>query len=122
MRLVIYRITFAVMVALTVWVVFVAVRIERLNAEAGFYLPRQDEGGKWRISRENEPRNQLRGLVGNVGLLQYLFAPLLVGLAAFHSARRDSAMRRCLAVSSGILGLVALSFALYRAYLPSLGW
>jgi len=119
---VIYRITFAVMVVLALWVLFAAVRIERLNAEAGYYLPRHDEDGKWRVSRESTSRDQLRGLITSVGLFQYVFAPLVVGLAAFHLGRRDSAMRRWLATFSGIIGLVALSFAFYRGYFSSLGW
>ena len=118
----IIRITFLVLVVLTVWVAVSAVRIERLNAEAGYYLPRHDEDGKWRVSRDDTPRDQLRGLIIRVGLFQYLLAPLVVGLAAFHVARRDSATRRSLAACSGVVGLVALSMAFYRGYFSSLGW
>src|SRR5215471_9422132 len=48
---VMHRITFAVMMSLAVWVGFTSFRIERLNAEAGFYLPRRDGGadGTWRV-------------------------------------------------------------------------
>src|SRR5437867_350241 len=99
----IYRITFALMIGLAVWVALSCVRVERLNAQAGFYLPRRDGGadGQWRISRQNTPRDQLRGLIMSAGLLQYLFAPIVVGLAAFHLSRRGSAQRRWLAASAG---------------------
>jgi hypothetical protein len=64
----------------------------------------------------------LRGLIVSAGLLQYLLAPLLVGLASVHLARRESAMQRFLALGSGVVGLAALSLALYRGYYSSLGW
>jgi hypothetical protein len=119
---VIIRLTFLLLVGLTVWVVVSAVRIERLNAEAGYYLPRHDDDGKWRISRESTPRDQLRGLVSSIGLLQYLFAPLVAGLAAFHLSRREPAARRLLAACSGVVGIAALGLAFYRGYFSSLGW
>ena len=118
----IIRITFLVLLTLTVWVAVSAVRIERLNAEAGYYLPRHDEEGKWRVSREGTPHDQLRGLVTNVGLPQYVFAPLVVGLSAFYLSDRESATRRLLSACSGVVGLAALSLAFYRGYWSSLGW
>ena len=118
----IIRITFLLLVGLTVWVAVSAVRIERLNAATGYYLPRHDDDGKWRISRESTPRDQLRGLVSSIGLLQYLFAPLVVGLSAYPFSRRDSAARRLLAACSGVVGIAALGLAFYRGYFSSLGW
>jgi hypothetical protein len=120
----IHRITLAVMVGLALWVALTAVRIELLNARADFYLPRRDDGadGQWRVSLQNMPRDQLRGLIMSAGLLQYLFASLVVGLAIFHISRRESGRRRWLAFCSGVVALTALSLALYRGYYTSLGW
>jgi hypothetical protein len=116
------RITFAVMVGIALWVTTAAVRIEIQNASAGYYLPRRDkEPGKWRMSRENTPRDQLRGLVSTVGLFQYLLAPLLMAPAAIHATRRNTPWRRWLALGSGAVGLIALSLAFYRGYFSSLG-
>lgn len=70
-----------VMFLLTALVLQTDVRIEVLNFQAGSYLPRKDRNpdgtladGKWRVSLENSPRDQLRALVGTYGLLQYLLA------------------------------------------------
>ena len=122
MRPVFHRFTLAFMVALALWVASVAVRIETQNAAAGYYLPRRDEEpGKWRMSRENTPRDQLRGLVSTIGPLQYLLAPLLMALAPIYLTGRSTLSRRWLGVSSGVVGIVALSLALYRGYFSSLG-
>lgn len=85
-----HRLILAVMVGLALWVTAVAIRIETQNAAAGYYLPRRDEPGKWRISRENTPHNQLRSLVSTVGLCQYLLASLLMALAAVYITRRNT--------------------------------
>jgi len=112
----------ALMVGAVLWVGHVAVRIEIQNAAVGYYLPRRgDESGKWRISRENTPRDQLRGLVSTVGLWQYLLAPMLMALAADQVARGSTPLRRWLGISSGVVGLLALSLAFYRGYFSSLG-
>jgi len=66
-----FRITFAVMVALAIWVGFVSVRIERMNAEAGYYLPRHDDDGTWRLSSLATPRDQLFRQVASIGCDQY---------------------------------------------------
>ena len=115
------RLTPAFTVGLALWVTAVAGRIETQNAAAEYYLPRRDEPGKWRTSRENTPRNQLRKLVSTVGLWQYLFAPLLLALAGIHMARRHTAWQWWLGLGSGVVGLGALSLALYRGYFSSLG-
>jgi hypothetical protein len=88
------RFTLALMVGGALWITFVAIRIETQNATAGYYLPRHDEPGKWRMSRENMPRDQSRTLVSTVGLCQYLLAPLLMALAAVHITRRDMPWQR----------------------------
>jgi hypothetical protein len=116
-----HRLVLAVMVGVTLWVAAVAIRIETQNATTGYYLPRRDEPGKWRISRENTPRDQLRTLVSTVGLCQYLFAPLLLALAAVHITRRNRPWRRWLGIGSAGVGLVALGLALHRGYFSSLG-
>ena len=115
-----YRATFAVMVALAIWVAFVTIRIERMNTEAGDYLPRDHEG-PWRLSSQATPRDQLYLWVASVGCAQYLFAPLVIGLAVFHSSRRFSAKRRYLAACCGVVGLLVLGLVFYREYLPSFG-
>ena len=112
----------ALMVGAVLWVGHVAVRIEIQNAAAGYYLPRRDdEPGKWRISRENTPRDRLRGLVSTVGLWQYLLAPMSMALAADQVVRGSTPLRRWLGISSGVVGLLALSLAFYRGYFSSLG-
>ena len=115
------RFTLALMVGGALWVAAVAIRIETENAAAGYYLPRHDEPGKWRTSRENMPHNRLRTWVSTVGLCQYLFAPLLVALAAIHITRRDTPWQRWLGIGGTAVGLMALSLALYRGYFSSLG-
>jgi hypothetical protein len=119
---VIRHLTFLVLLLVTVWVAVSAVRIERLNADAGVYLPRHDDDGEWRVSRDGTPRDQLRRLVSSIGLLQYLFAPLVVGLSALHLVRRESGKRRIVVACSGVVGLAALILAFYRGYFSSLGW
>lgn len=116
------HITFLVLLVVTGWVGLCAVRIEKLNSDAGFYLPRHDDVGKWRISREGTPRDELRELVSGIGLLQYLLAPLVVGLSSYHFSRRDSAARRLLASCCGVIGIVSMALAFYRGYFSSLGW
>jgi hypothetical protein len=116
------RVTLAFMVGAALWVTSVAIRIEVQNAAAGYYLPRRDgEAGKWRMSRESTPRDQLRGLVSTVGLSQYFFAPLLMALAAIHATGHNAPWRRWLALSSGVVGVIALGLAFYRGYFSSLG-
>ena len=115
------RFTLALMVGGALWVTFVAIRIETQNATAGYYLPRRDDPGKWRMSRENMPRDELRTLVSTVGLCQYLLAPVLMALASIHITRRDRLWQRWLSIVSALLALVALSLAFYRGYFSSLG-
>jgi hypothetical protein len=116
------RFTLAVLVLLTLRVALSVIRIERLNAEAGHYLPRHDEDGKWRISRENIPCDQLRGLIQSVGLWQYLAAPGVIGLAAIlYMRRRKSPVSACVAVVCGLIGGIALLLVFYRGYFTSLG-
>ena len=71
------RVLIIVMLLLTAFVMHSAARIELLNMRAGYYLPRSDRNpdgtftdGKWRISQENGPRDQLRAAVQTFGLLQ----------------------------------------------------
>ncbi len=118
----IVRLPLLAILAMTAWVGMSAFRIERLNADADFYLPRTDEDGKWRVSLDATPRDQLRGLVGGVGLLQYIVAPILIGLSAFYFTRHESASHRIIAVFGTLMGLAALGLAFYRGYFTSLGW
>ena len=109
--------------SLTFWVVLTAVRIERLNAQSGYYLPRRDGGtdGKWRQSLQRSPRDQLRDLVGSIGILQYLFAPLAFVVGLFGAARLHSFPARTFSGLCSLLALVCLGLALYRGYFTSLG-
>jgi hypothetical protein len=116
-----HRFLLAVMVGIALWVTAIAIRIETQNAAAGHYLPRRDEPGKWRMSRENTQRDQLRTLASTVGLCQYLLAPLLLALAAVHVTRRNRSWQRWLGIGSAAIGLVALGLALPRGYFSSLG-
>ena len=115
------RLTLVFMVGLAFWVSSIAIRIEVQNAAAGYYLPRRDEAGKWRMSRENTPRDQLRGLVSTVGLSQYFFAPVLMALAATRAIRPNTPLGRWLALGSGAIALIGLGLAFYRGYFSSLG-
>lgn len=116
------------MALLTAFVLQTAVRIEVMNVRAGYYLPRTDRNpdgtfadGKWRISQENTPRDQLRDLVQTFGLLQYVLAPLLFILSvALLLSRRTwvkVAATMCMFVATA-----GISLAVYRGYYPALGW
>jgi hypothetical protein len=122
------RVAVLVMILLAAFVIQTAARIEVLNSQAGNYLPRQDRNpdgtfadGKWRASLENTPRDQLRGVVQTLGLLQYLLAPLLLILAVAVSLRsRELRTKRAGAVCA-VVALIAVSLMLYRGYYQSLG-
>lgn len=118
------RILLIAMLSLACWVCMSAIRIERVNAQAGFYLPRQDNGddGKWRVSPDSTPRDRLRELVMSIGLLQYVFAPILLSSGYYFLFHRSSKMRVFLGAFCGIVGVSALILAVYRGYYSSLGW
>jgi hypothetical protein len=113
------------MVAVTVWIAVTGIRIEQLNAQAGYYLPRRDGGadGKWRVSINASPRNELRDVVSGAGLWQYLLAPAVAVVATWLSGQKSTgkALRRCCQVCAAV-ALVFLSLAWYRGYFTSLGW
>jgi hypothetical protein len=111
------------MVLLALWVAISCVRIELLNAQADFYLPRKDGGadGAWRVSPNNEPRDQLRGLIEVTGLLQYPLAMLLAGLAVWQLSKRGIKTDKRVVVCCLVVSLVALAMAVYRGYYTSLG-
>jgi hypothetical protein len=112
------------MMLLTLWVAGVAIQIERVNAEAGYYLPGRhgDNIGKWRLSRDGLPRDRLRGLVSGSGLLQYPLGLAVIGLAFSHFVPPASRERRWAAVCCGIVGMIAIGLGFYRQYFASLGW
>ena len=117
-----YRLAFPVMVVLALWVGLTTVRVELQNAAANHYLPRVDsEPGKWRVSRERTPRDELRSMIQNIGLLQYILAPLLLGISVVYLASSKGAFRKAIPISCCLIGLVALAFALYRGYYTNLG-
>jgi hypothetical protein len=111
-------------VPLAAWTFIVAVRIELLNAEAGYYLPGRhgDTIGKWRISADDSPRDRLRGLVSRYGIWQYPLTVVLVFSSFFICVSSASMVKRWTAVCTGLIGLAALGLAIYREYFPSLGW
>ena len=116
------KITFVIMLLLAGWVTFVAIRIELLNAAAGYYLPVKQPDGKWRISPFNTPRDQLREVIYSMGLVQYPLALALIALSVFQFVgNNDLPSRRKIALVSCIIGITAFSLASYRGYLPSLG-
>jgi hypothetical protein len=117
-----------VMVLLAGTVLQTAARIEVMNIRAGNYLPRSDRNpdgsfsdGKWRISPDNTPRDQLRGLVETFGLAQYVLAPLLLlfAIAVYLKSRRWWA--KAAAVFSLSVAGIAISLMFYREYYQSLG-
>lgn len=123
------RVLIILLMLLTAVVLHSAVRIEMLNMQAGNYLPRRDRNpdgtltdGTWRLSEENSARDQLRTAVQTFGLMQYVFAPLLLffSLAVFFKTRGLwVGVAATLSVSSAV---VAISLMLYRDYYGSLGW
>ncbi|HEV2693097.1 MAG TPA: hypothetical protein VG347_09410 [Verrucomicrobiae bacterium] len=114
------RLTFFVLLMLNAWTALSVIRIERLNAEAGLYLPRHIHDGKWRISPDNTPCDRLRELVNGIGLFQYLLAPLVIGLSAFVFVRKGPHTHHIVAIFTMAIGLAALGLAFYRDYLSSL--
>lgn len=115
------RLVFAVLIALALWVSGVASVIEIKNAQADYYLPRQDHyDGKWRISRWNTPRDQLRGLIHSVGLLQYPLTLLIILVAPFQAFSHWPHPRGRWSLVCGLLGLAAWFLAFHREYLSSL--
>lgn len=116
-------IAMAITFLLAIQVLQTAVRIELLNAQAGYYLPRGHDGdGKWRVSLWPSPRNELRGLVGSAGLLQYVLAPILM-IASLQLLLRAPRLPFCIPAIFGIcIGAAGLMLAIYREYYPSLGW
>ena len=122
------RVLMIVMILLTAFVLQSAARIEVLNMRAGNYLPRNDRNpdgslsdGKWRMSQENTPRDQLRGLVQTVGLLQYVLAPLLLILAIVEFLKSRGSLAKAVAAFSVFVAGIAISLMLYREYYQSLG-
>ena len=122
------RIPTLLMIVLTAFVVQAAVRIEVLNFRAGNYLPRTDvmadgtlEDGKWRVSGDNSPRDQLRALVETYGLMQYFLAPLLliISIVVFFNSRR-SWMKFVATLAVGV-AVAAIHLTFYRGYYSSLG-
>lgn len=113
---------------LAAFVVYTAVRIEILNAQAGYYLPRQDKNpdgsfsdGKWRVSMNNDSRDQLRAVVEFNGLMQYLLAPVLFILSVFVIAKSQSVSAKIFAIVCLFTSIVAIYLMFYREYLSSLG-
>ena len=117
-----------IMLLLGAFVFTTAVRIEILNAQAGYYLPRQDRqpdgtfaDGKWRVSLENTPRDQLRGVVQIYGIMQYVTAPLLFAVAALVVLKAKIIWARALGATGAFVAVIALWLMFYREYWSSLG-
>jgi hypothetical protein len=117
------------MLLLMALVMQTALRVEVLNVQAGNYLPRKDRNpdgtladGKWRVSLENSPRDQLRDLVATFGMLQYLLAPLLLIFAFVVFFRSSRSWVEVFATLSLVVSTLAISLMVYREYYQSLGW
>lgn len=112
----------ALLGAVTFWLLATAVRIERLNAAAESYLPRNDDDGKWRVSSQYTARDHLRGLVGTIGLGQYVLAPAAIILGVGLASRSQAGAVRPLAMGCCAIAFGCLGLAWYRGYWSSLGW
>ena len=117
-----------IMLVLAAFVFQTAVRIEVLNAQAGYYLPRKDRNpdgafsdGKWRISQENTPRDQLRGVVRTFGLPQYVLAPLLLTISALASKKSKQRWAKVAGFIVMLAAVIAIWLMLHREYYQSLG-
>jgi hypothetical protein len=117
-----------IMVLLAAFVLYTAVRIEILNAQAGYYLPRQDRqldgtfaDGKWRVSLENTPRDQLRWVVQTNGTMQYVMAPLLFAVAALVALKSRIKWAKVGGATGMLVAIIALWLMFYREYWSSLG-
>ena len=105
-----------------------AVRIEILNAQSDYYLPRNDRmtdgtraDGKWRISQENTPRDQLRAIIETYGLLQYLLAPALLICAMIYFLSAKTRVERIVNSSAASIAAIGIVLMMYRGYWDSLG-
>ena len=123
------RVLVLMMILLTAVVLQTAIRIEILNAKAGYFLPRKDlntdngfPDGKWRMSGENNPRDQLRDVVQTFGLMQYALAPSLLILAVIVAWRSRQLWAKVAGTASLISAIAAIWLMLHREYLQSLGW
>ena len=122
------QILISIILLLAAFVLYTSLRIEYLNVRAGSYLPRHDRNadgsfsdGKWRISSECAPRDQLRAIVATFGLMQYLLAPLLLTLAVLTVVRTRSGWVRLVGSCCSLIALFALTLMYYRGYYTSLG-
>ena len=116
-----------IMVLLAAFVLYTAVRIEVLNAKAGYYLPRKDRqpdgtfaDGKWRVSFENTPRDQLRSVVQTTGAMQYVMAPLLFAVAALVALKSRIKWAKVAGATGVLVAIIAVWLMLYREYWSSL--
>jgi hypothetical protein len=123
------RIPLIVMILLAAFVLQTTARIEVLNSRADNYLPRTDRNpdgtfadGKWRVSQENTPRDQLHSLVQTFGLLQYVLAPFLLILAMTVFLKSKGSRVKAAAALSILGAAIAISLVLYRGYYQGLGW
>lgn len=120
---------YVLLLVLTALAGFTAGRVEVLNAQAGFYLPRDFavDGGKWRqslyvVTAAENARNQMRDVVGTWGLVQY---PLTYGLVVAYGVTlyRRPALRWRMPLVVGALATVGCVVLMhYRGYFTALGW
>lgn len=119
----------AILAILGIVVSSIAVDIEILNANAGYYLPRTDRNldgsfadGKWRISAQHTARDQLRSAVESIGLIQYLLASILLGLSVLMIVKKSTHSVRIFGSALMAISTIALCLCVYRGYFTSLGW
>lgn len=121
-------VTFPILLILTAWIVITAIRIEQQNARAGYFLPRTDMEGKWRMSALRiggkpipSARDELREMVNSIGIYQYVLAPAAAALGLIIARNSAALLRRGIALLCTLLSIVCLGLAVYRGYFTSLG-
>lgn len=122
------RILISIMCLMAGVVLYTALHIEILNAQANYYLPRKDRNedgsfadGKWRVSEENSPRDRLRNLVGTFGLMQYVLSPLSFILAVIVYSRFKQTWAKVAGSIVFLISVVAIWLMLHRECFQSLG-
>ena len=115
--------------ALAIFVVQTAVRIEVLNVYAGYVLPRQGEDErredgslvKWRNSGRHTPSDELLEAVQLYGILQYLCAPILLVLSISLFRQRKPSWVKFAGGICALAATAAIVLMFYRGYFTSLG-
>ena len=118
------RMTFALMIAFAVWVLFVCISVEILNAHAGHWLAQPEahdpDAGKWRASGD-VTREQLREWLRGPGMLQYLLAPFATLLSFAFLCSQPQRSQRFVACLFCVTSAIVVALTFYRGYWSALG-